>query len=170
MILGAVLAGGASRRFGSDKALALVDGRALIDHVIADLEPQCDALVIVGRRHGNWTSLPDLPAGGAGPLAALNAALHHAAANGYAAVLSVPCDTLGLPQDLAALLSPGPAMIVDQPVIGLWPATLAPTLDAWLARGERSVHGFAVAVEAKAIATTPPIANINTPNDLARLD
>lgn len=170
MILGAVLAGGAARRFGSDKALALVKGRTLIDHAIAALVPQCDALVIVGRRHGNWPSLTDRPPGGAGPLAALNAAIHHAAANGYDAVLSLPCDTLGLPQDWAQLLAPGPAVIADQPVIGFWPATLTTALDAWLATGERSVHDFAAAVGARPVAVGAPLVNINTPNDLAKLD
>ena len=165
MILGAVLAGGASRRFGSDKALALVDGRALIDHVIAALAPQCDRLVIIGRSHGDWPALKDRPAGSQGPLAALNAALHHASAHGYTAVFSTPCDMPDLPSDLAAMLTPGPAVLADHPVVGLWPATLAPILEAWLASGERSVRGFASHIGARQIATRP-LRNINSPADL----
>lgn len=165
MILGAVLAGGASRRFGSDKALALVDGRALIDHVIAALVPQCDALVIVGRCHGDWAALTDRPEGGEGPLAALNAALHHAAAQGFGAVMSVPCDMPDLPDDLADLLTPAPAVLADHPVVGMWPVALAPVLDNWLAGGERSVRAFAAHVGARQIAT-PRLRNINRPADL----
>src|SRR3546814_3555756 len=37
--LGAVLAGGRSSRFGSDKALAMLGGRTLLDHAQAALRP-----------------------------------------------------------------------------------------------------------------------------------
>lgn len=168
MILGAVLAGGASRRFGSDKALALLDGRSLIDQVIARLVPQCAALVVVGRRHGDWTSLMDRPAGGLGPLAALNAALHDAANHGFTSVLSAPCDMPDLPGNLATLLGRAPAVLADQPVVGLWPVHIAPQLDAWLANGERSVTKFAKHIGAAQAVLPLPLANINTPADLAR--
>lgn len=165
MILGAVLAGGAARRFGSDKALALLDGRALVDLVIERLVPQCDALVVVGRVHHWWPGLDDRPKGGEGPLAGLNAALHHAVANGFDAVLTAPCDAPDMPGNLLDLLSPGPSVLTDHPVIGLWPATLAPSLDAWLASGERAVRGFVRHVGARQIAA-PPLRNINRPQDL----
>jgi molybdenum cofactor guanylyltransferase len=164
-ILGAILAGGQSRRFGTDKALALVDGQPLIDQVIARLAPQCTALVVVGRAHGDWSMLTDRPEGGEGPLAALNAALHYAAAHGFDAVLSAPCDVPDLPPDLATMLAPAPAVLADQPVIGLWPAALAPKLDAWLATGERAVRGFAEHVGARQV-NGPPLRNINRPSDL----
>jgi molybdopterin-guanine dinucleotide biosynthesis protein A len=167
-LLGAVLAGGAASRFGSDKALADAGGLALIDRVIAALAPQCAALVIVGRAHGNWPALSDRPAGALGPLAGLNAALHHAATAGCDAVLCAPCDVLGLPPDLAQRLAAGPAVIADQPVVGLWPSALAERLDGWLAAGHRSVRGFAAAVGACAVTLPVPLANINAPDDLAR--
>lgn len=165
MILGAVLAGGASRRFGSDKALAMLDGRPLIDHVIDALAPQCTALVVVGRCHGEWPALPDRPIGSEGPLAGLNASLLYAAAHGFDAVLSAPCDAPDLPGDLLQLLAPGPAVLADHPVIGLWPVGLAPLLDEWLASGERAVRGFANHVGARPI-TGPILRNINHPQDL----
>ena len=43
-LLGAILAGGRSSRFGSDKAFALLNGKPLIDHVIAALAAQTDAV------------------------------------------------------------------------------------------------------------------------------
>ena len=164
-LLGAILAGGQSRRFGSDKAVALMSGRPLIDHVIAALAPQCAALVIVGRDGGKWPAIADHPPGGAGPLAGVNAALHHAAAQGFDAVLSAPCDVPDLPGDVAAILSPGPAVLADHPVIGLWPAALAPVLDAWLADGGRAVRGFADHVGARRVAG-PALRNINYRADL----
>lgn len=164
-LLGAVLAGGQARRFGGDKALADVGGQTMIDAVIARLAPPCAAMVVVGRAHADWPVLADRLAGGAGPLAALSAALHHAAATGFDAVLSAPCDVPDLPHDLVQRLGEGPAVVAGQPVVGLWPARLAAPLDAWLATGERSVRGFAAAVGARAIAL--PLANINSAADLA---
>ncbi len=165
-ILGAILAGGASSRFGSDKALALFEGRPLIDHVIIALAPQVDTLVIIGRDHPGFARIDDLPAPGLGPLGGLCGALHHAAAHGFDAVLCAPCDTIGLPADLVARLLPGPSVARGQRSIGLWPAGLAPALLSRLAGGgSRALHAWAAACEARE-ADCGPLHNINHPGDL----
>lgn len=46
-MLGAILAGGRSTRFGSDKAMAMLpDGRTLMDHAIATLRPHVAQIVV----------------------------------------------------------------------------------------------------------------------------
>src|SRR3546814_13659705 len=59
MILGAIIAGGAARRFGSDKALADLGGRRLIDHAADVLRGTVGALVVCGRELAGWTCLTD---------------------------------------------------------------------------------------------------------------
>ena len=49
MTLGAVLAGGQSSRFGSDKALAVLYGQTLLTRAVATLAQWCDTVVVVGR-------------------------------------------------------------------------------------------------------------------------
>lgn len=162
-LLGAVLAGGESRRFGSDKALALLKGRPLIAHAIDALAAQADAVVVCGKEWGDW--VPDRPAPGLGPLGGINAALHCAAARGYDAVLTVPCDVPALPADLARrIAAPGTAAwLAEMPVIGLWPVSLALHLDAWLASSEeRSVRGWGKAIGGVAIELGEALPNLNT--------
>ena len=113
-MLGAVLAGGQSSRFGSDKALAILHGRPLIDQAIAALACQCDAVVVVGRDSAPVQALPDWPAPGMGPLGGLAAALRHAAAHGFAQVLACAVDSVGLTDTLAAELGPAPAYVASQ--------------------------------------------------------
>lgn len=171
MILGAIIAGGRARRFGSDKALALAAGRPLIDHVAATLAPWVDALVVCGRTHGALTALPDRPAPDLGPLGGIAAALHHAAGHGFEAVLTLPCDTPVIDPALLAALrdTRGPACLADSPVIGIWPAALAEPLDRFVADdARRSVRGWASAVAARALPWPAPV-NVNRPRDLATL-
>lgn len=166
-LLGAILAGGQSRRFGSDKAQALFDGERLIDRVASALALQCDAVVVCGREEAGFACLPDLPEAGLGPLGGLNAALHHALALGFDAVLSSGCDVPDLPPDLAARFAGLSAAHVDeQPVVGLWPASLAPLCSGYLQAGRRSLYGFAEHSGAQAVALAPPLGNINTPDAL----
>ncbi|WHU02910.1 MULTISPECIES: molybdenum cofactor guanylyltransferase [unclassified Sphingomonas] len=163
-ILGAILAGGESRRFGSNKAAAVLEGRALIDWVREALAPQVDALLLCGPE-----GLADRPLGRLGPLAGINAALH--AAQGFDAVLSVPCDAPLLPPDLRARLEAAgaPAFVEDAPVIGLWPVAMAEMLDEHLTGEDRSMRGWARRLGARGISLERPILNVNTPEDLARL-
>lgn len=165
-ILGAVLAGGASTRFGSDKALALFAGKPLIEHVIAGLACQVETLVICGRDWPPYHRIDDLPTPGLGPLGGLCAALSHAQANGFDAVLCAPCDTLGLPPDLASRLNPGAAVALGQRSVGLWPSSLAPLLLARLiSGGSRALHSWATACDAREV-DCGPLHNINHPEDL----
>lgn len=166
-LLGAVLAGGQSRRFGSDKALAMLGGKPLIEHAIQALAAQTDAVIVCGREWGDWVA--DRPEPGLGPLGAINAALHCAAGRGFDAVLTVPCDAPILPLDLAdRLRSAGSAVFVeDMPVIGLWPASLAAGLDDHIASSsDHSVRGWARKAEAVPYVLDKSIPNVNNAADL----
>ncbi|WP_420606440.1 molybdenum cofactor guanylyltransferase [Novosphingopyxis sp.] len=169
-LLGAVLAGGRSRRFGSDKAEALYDGRRLLDHAAAALHSQCDAVVVVGRQDAAHVCVPDRPGPGLGPLGGLAGALAEADCHGFDLVLSCSVDNVALPPDLIALLSPAPALLARQPTVGLWPPGLLPRLLAFIdADPVRSLRGFAAHTGARFVASPVPIPNINRPADLARL-
>ncbi|WP_298194882.1 molybdenum cofactor guanylyltransferase [Novosphingobium sp.] len=163
MILGAVLAGGQSSRFGSDKALAALGGQTLLARAVASLETQCDVVIVVGRG-----DMPDRPRAGMGPLGGINAALDYAASHGFSDVLTCGVDCGGLGADARAELSPAPAYVADQPVIGLWPASAAPTLDAFLATdAKHSMRAFAAMIGARPVTLSAKTANINTREDLA---
>ena len=171
MILGAVLAGGRASRFGSDKGAALFEGRALIDHALTALARHCDALVVVGRGWPGVASVPDRPAPDLGPLGGLAGALHHAQAIGAGRVLTLGCDTPLVPDAVLAELTARetPAFLDDLPVIGIWPASLSPQLDEFVATDpRRSVRGWAARCGAVALAA-PALPNINTIADLERL-
>lgn len=168
MILGAVLAGGLSSRFGSDKALAELGGQTLLARAVATLEPHCHAVVVVGRSDAPVPTIPDRPASGLGPLGGIAAALHYAASHGYADVLTCGVDCAGLGADTLAELGASPAYSADQPVIGLWPASAAVAVDALLASDARhSMRAFAERIGARGVRLSVIPANINTRADLA---
>jgi molybdopterin-guanine dinucleotide biosynthesis protein A len=163
--LGAILAGGASIRFGSDKALALHAGKPLIAHVADALLGQCDGLVICGRTWGGHSAVADLPGPGLGPMGGLCAALQRAQADGFEWVLAAPCDLLGV-DGAAGWLAPGPAVAQDQWLLGLWPAGLAPDLLSLLQReGAVSARRWVEVANARQV-LVPGLTNINRPMDL----
>lgn len=167
-ILGAIIAGGSARRFGSDKGAALLHGVALINYVAAALRPQVAHVIIVGRDWAELESIPDYPAPDLGPLGGLNAALRYACAHGYAAVLTIGCDTMPVPPDLGLLLSNAPAVIANHYLFGYWPTTLADALDSHLAdQTDRSMRHWMRVSGAREVAAPCPLHNLNTPTDLA---
>ncbi|MES2698618.1 MAG: molybdenum cofactor guanylyltransferase [Pseudomonadota bacterium] len=171
MIMGAVLAGGMSTRFGSDKALAELDGRSLLIRAVDALNAMCDLVVIVGREAGPAFCLPDWPRAGMGPLGGIAAALRHAQDMGYASVVTCGVDCADLPETLVEELSPPSAYLESQPVIGHWLSDTAEAVEAILqSEGRHSMLAFAKAVNARAVTSTLAPANINTPADLAALE
>lgn len=170
-IAGVVLAGGASSRFGRDKAEAVYRGRKLIDWSIAALTPFCGAIYVSGHAHATCASVVDRPRPGLGPLGGLAGALTAARDAGYAHLLSLPCDTPQLPEGLLGRLcrTGGAAFVRSCPVIGLWPSADADRLAAWLEDdGPRAVRSWAEAIGAQAI-ETDTIVNINRVQDMEKL-
>jgi molybdenum cofactor guanylyltransferase len=81
-VTGVVLAGGASRRFGTDKLAATVEGRPLLHHAIERVLEVCDEVVVVLPPGGDESSVPVGPVTVArdesaheGPLAGMAAGL-----------------------------------------------------------------------------------------------
>ena len=163
-VLGVVLAGGRSTRFGSDKAEAVYEGRSLLEHAIATLSLYCDDVAVAGRNVAPVRTVPDWPRADMGPLGGLAGGLREGAEKGFHTVLSVGVDSLGLPPNLRELLSPAPAFLCDQPVVGLWPVDALKGLEVILADGgSRSVKRFAESTGARSVELEAPLANINTP-------
>lgn len=175
MILGVVLAGGKSSRFGSDKALAEFDGQTLLARAVDTLSGWCGYVVVAGRNSAPAPTLPDWPAPDMGPLGGLAAALHLARDEGYAAVLSLGVDSARVPDDLPERLGAeappiAAAYIASQPVIGLWPVGTVGAIEAILTgTGSHSLRALAEATGARPVTLPSPAANINTPTDLEAL-
>ncbi|HEX5826568.1 MAG TPA: molybdenum cofactor guanylyltransferase [Candidatus Limnocylindrales bacterium] len=103
-VVGVVLAGGASTRFGSDKLAALIDGRPLLHHALEAVAAASDRVVLVLAPDA---PAPPLPPGLAvpvtvardddrhqGPLAGLVAGLRELAADDVALVVAGDMPTL----------------------------------------------------------------------------
>lgn len=106
---GLILAGGAGRRVeGRDKGLVNWRGLTLIEHVMARLLPQVDALLIsCNRNEERYAQFGPVVAGDTrhgyqGPLAGIESAEPEIHSD---LVLVVPCDMPLLPADLALRLS-----------------------------------------------------------------
>lgn len=129
-----ILAGGDGARMGGDKPLRLLSGRSLMDHMI-DHARKYSATVAISLRHQGQFAVPDDVAiiedrEGEGPVAGLMAAGRFAQDAGCDRVLTLPCDTPFVPDDLverlSAALSPvhNAALAMSggrlHPVCGLW--------------------------------------------------
>lgn len=171
MILGVVLAGGQSTRFGSDKALAELGGRTLLARAVDTLQGFCEYVVVAGREMAPAPTIPDWPAAGMGPLGGIAAGLRLAQDEDYETVLTCGVDSVNLPDNLLDMLSPAPAYLADQPVVGLWPMGAVETVERILeSEGRHSMLAFAEAMGARAVKTNSKSANINTPADLAAME
>jgi molybdopterin-guanine dinucleotide biosynthesis protein A len=195
-ITGLVLAGGRGMRMGGvDKGLQPLHGEALAAHVLKRLAPQTGPLLISANRNPEAYAalgapfgariVADTLAGFPGPLAGLLAGLRAA---GTDFVLSAPCDTPGVPTDLAARLAlaldaqQGDIATVSttdshgnvsiHPVFALLRTTLADDLSAFLEAGERKVRAWYARHKTVEVAFADERAfyNINSLQELADLE
>ncbi|PTA66833.1 molybdenum cofactor guanylyltransferase [Deinococcus arcticus] len=172
----AVTAGGRSSRFGSDKALAQVDGQTLLQRVCASLQGCAVRLIVAPEgRYAvpGWQVVPDTRPG-QGPLAGLEAALR-AAPPGWVAFAGVDLPDLTEAHWQALWLAcTAEARSVQaqdaqgrpQPLAALYHTGLLPRVTALLDSGERRLRLAAPPENTVLMPGLPPLRNVNTPADL----
>jgi molybdopterin-guanine dinucleotide biosynthesis protein A len=177
-----VLAGGSSSRMGRPKAYLPFLGKPLAAVVIERLRPQA-AIVYFNTRGDDPDALslgvplaPDSERWrGAGPLAGVAAALERAHGEGFAALVTAPCDAPFLPLDLVErLMAAGaPAVAVSagglEPMFAVWPVGALGVVEAALASGRASPRTVLEALFAARVSfpTDSAFANLNTPEEFA---
>jgi molybdopterin-guanine dinucleotide biosynthesis protein A len=104
-VLGVILAGGQSRRFGQDKAAALLGQRCLIEQVLTRARPQVAQMAVSGREYG--LGIPVIPDAfpSEGPLSGVLSALAWARDKQFDAVATFSCDAPFFPPDMVAKLA-----------------------------------------------------------------
>jgi molybdopterin-guanine dinucleotide biosynthesis protein A len=197
-ISGIILAGGQGRRMNQlndnqshsspiEKGLVTFLNQPMIQHVIKNLAPQVDEIIINANQSVEqyaafgYPVIQDNISGYAGPLAGLHTGMQ-AAKNAY--VLTVPCDSPLLAMDLATRLST--ALIKNNadiavaktgtqahPVFCLCNKNLLPHLDHYLQNGGRKFDAWYSTFNVIEVAFDDnplAFANINTPEDLIKLE
>ena len=183
-ITGVVLAGGQGRRMGGlDKGLQALRGRPMVGWVLARLRPQVDDILINANqnleiyRALGYPVVSDEISGFAGPLAGLHAALKAAT---HPLLVTVPCDSPFLPDDLVARLQNelndnevAVAKTGEQahPVFALVRKALAKNLEDFLAAGGRKIDAWYAplkVVEVRFDDEAEAFRNINTLEELNR--
>lgn len=192
-ILGVILAGGQSRRFGGgDKGMADLAGEPVLSRVIGRFRPQVGRLILnvngdAERFHRfNLPTIVDQENAGLGPLSGILAALdwQNQHAHDCTAVATVSTDVPFLPPDLVQRLDAergdGIAIATSggrrHPTIAIWPVTARPAVADALQQRRLSVNALTERLNAVAVpfamrdidgTTMDPFFNVNTSDDLA---
>jgi len=187
MPAGLILAGGRSNRFGSDKSLALLDGRSLLELAALALEPYCAPLAVSAAPGSGGAEqaarlglevLHDRPDDAPSPLAGIRAGLEWIAGLGIRRLAVRAVDTpFARPALLARLteaIGPPPAAYCvpadgPQPLCSIWSLdALPPLAEALTHERHLPIHRFLDSLGAAAVRTPDAgaFANVNTREDL----
>ena len=107
-ILGAILAGGQSRRMGKDKLFLKLNNKKLIEHTIDKVKKYLKQVIIVTNQNNeffiknNLTVVKDCIEGQLGPLVGILSAMKWAKENSskYSWIATFPCDTPFFPESI----------------------------------------------------------------------
>lgn len=192
-VLGAILAGGASRRFGAPKAFASVGGVPIVRRVLRALREATPDVAVMASDAAAFAALgipvhPDeVPALGA--LGGVRTALQRADAAGRPGALCVACDlpfvSGGLLRELVARAGDGADAVVPEsqgrrgvePLCAFYSVRALPAVVAMLAAGERRAAELVTRIQTVRLPLDevrrfgdPAVLflNVNTPDDHRR--
>jgi len=172
-LTGVLLVGGLSRRFGSPKALAELDGLTLAERAWRLLGETCDERLAVGKRD-DALELPfellddgiEVRAPIAGVVAGLRAATHDLA---VVIPVDVPRLTAAAVHELAAACR-DVAVSPSGPLPGAYRRTALPALQLALAENRLRLRDAIGALDVAIVELDArQLVNVNTPDDVQRL-
>ena len=189
-ILGAVLAGGKSQRFGEDKSQVKLNGKLLIDYILSEIIDEFKEILIVSneqikfKNYENISLINDFKKD-QGPLGGVLSAMKWAKEknNKYEWISTFPVDTPFFEKEilqkfLSEINSEESKLFFIKSnntrhnIFGIWSIDLMKKLEDDLNEGQRKVEVWANSVGVKVInmefINKDPFFNINTKEDLEK--
>ena len=190
-ILGIILAGGKSSRFGEDKSIAKLGDKTLLDHTINKIEKEfAEILVISNNKEFNFKNnkihlVEDCIEGQLGPLVGILTAMKWVKKNNknYKWIASFPCDTpffdMKFISELKIKIKETSKKLIflnsdkkRHNIFGLWSVDLIETLEEDIKNGLRKVEIWADKIGYENININTKefdmFLNINTKEDLKK--
>ena len=189
-ILGVVLAGGKSQRFGEDKSQVKLQGKILIDYILSEIIDQFEEILIVTNneikfKFSKKISITKDLIEGVGPLGGILTAMKWIKKNNknYKWISTFPSDTPFFTKNELQIfykkidIQKGKLFFIKNKqtrhnIFGLWSMDLMEKLDNDLKQGERKVEVWADTVGVEIInieyEKKDPFFNINTKEDLEK--
>ena len=189
-ILGTVLAGGKSQRFGEDKSQVKLDGKLLIDYILNEIISEFKEILIVSNnqinfKHSDTISMISDLKKDQGPLGGVLSAMKWVKESNkdYKWISTFPVDTPFFKKDILQnflheiYLEDSKLFFIKSNntrhnIFGIWSIDLIDKLEKDLNNGERKVEVWANSVGVKIInmkfLNEDPFFNINTRDDLEK--
>ena len=189
-ILGVILAGGKSKRFGEDKSKVNLDGKTLLEHTLNKIKSKFKTIVIISNSINlkNHIIIEDCIDGQLGPLVGVLSAMKWVKKNNYSFkwIATFPCDTPFFDNSLIdkfiessksndSLLYFAKSEKKRHNIFGLWSIKLIETLENDITKNNhRKVEKWANKIGVKLINISykdlDPFFNINTKEDLVEAE
>ena len=191
-ILGVVLAGGKSQRFGEDKCQVKLGDKLLIDYILSEIIDEFKEVLLISNNkikynYSNKISLVEDTKKGLGPLGGILTAMKWIRQNNknYKWISTFPSDTPFLKKQILNNFlekikdNEGKLFFINSNdtrhnIFGLWSIDLLERLEKDLDNGERKVEMWANKIGVKSInmkfENKDPFFNINTKEDLTKAE
>jgi molybdopterin-guanine dinucleotide biosynthesis protein A len=191
-ILGVVLAGGKSQRFGEDKCQVKLGDKLLIDYILSEIVDEFKEVLLISNNkikynHSNKISLVEDTKKGLGPLGGILTAMKWIRQNNksYKWISTFPSDTPFFKKQILNNFIEeiksyeGKLFFINSNntrhnIFGLWSIDLLERLEKDLENGERKVEMWANKIGVKSInmkfENQDPFFNINTKEDLIKAE
>ena len=189
-ILGTVLAGGKSQRFGEDKSQVMLEGKLLIDYILSEISSEFREILVVSNNKIDFKNSEKISRiedfkKGLGPLGGVLSAMKWVKENNknYEWVSTFPADTPFFKKEILQKfykeieIEKSRLFFIKSNktrhnIFGLWSIDLLDKLEEDLNKGDRKVELWANSVGVKVIdmdfKNVDPFFNINTKQDLEK--
>jgi molybdopterin-guanine dinucleotide biosynthesis protein A len=183
-IVGVVLAGGISRRFGSEKALLRWRGRTFLELAVERLGRVADEVVVSVDRIERFRDgapaplVADIRPGGGAATGILSVLRRFEGRSVLVTPVDMPCLPVSTLRTLLASRDGSDAVVLKvlgrwQPLVGVYEASSAPVIARCLAEDERKIICILRRMKMRVIRSQERarrlLVNINTPDDYRRL-